>query len=139
MATQYQITLTDALSPPRREPLVLPAAEEINYAIGSATITWRDPLTDYRAALAEFGAAARYEQFRLQNSEFVIWSPDQNAGPLTVDIEESDLWNGAIRNRSFVAVMQMPNYRYTPQGDTFQLIFLYSHVWVDANGYINYF
>lgn len=133
MATQYQITLTDLLTR-RSTPLVLPTAEEVNYSPVSATVVWRDPLSDYRADLAILGANARYEQFRLNNGEFVLWSPDPNAGPVDVSIQESDLWNGAIRTRTFRAVLQMPSYRYTPQGDSFTLILLYCTCFVNSAG-----
>lgn len=133
MATLYQITLTDLIGR-ISTPLVLPSAEDVVYSPVGATVTWRDPLSDYRDVLAMLGGNARYEQFRLNNGDFVVWSPDSQAGPMNVQIEESDPWNGVIRTRTFRAVMQLPSYRYTPQGDTINIVFLYCTCWVNAAG-----
>lgn len=133
MATLYQITLTDLIGRVPG-PVVLPSAEDVVYSPVGVTVTWRDPLNDYRNVLATLGGNARYEQFRLNNGDFVVWSPDPQAGPMTVEIEESDVWNGAIRTRTFRAVMQLPSYRYTPQGDTINIVFLYCTCWVNATG-----
>lgn len=138
MATQYNITMTDLMGRVTGT-ITLPTAEEVNYSPISATAVWRDPLADHRNTLAQLGGNARYEQFRLNNGEFVVWSPDPASGPLAVTIQESDLWNGVIRSRTFRAVLQLPSYRYTPQGDSLQVVFLYCTCFVDVGGIRNCF
>jgi len=133
MATLYQITLFDLIGRVPG-PVVLPSAEDVVYSPVGATVTWRDPLADYREVLIALGANARYEQFRLSNNQFVVWSPDPNAGPMSVEIQESDLWNGAIRSRTIKCVLQMPTYRYTPVGDTASVVLLFCDCWVNAAG-----
>lgn len=135
MATLYNITLQDLIVPARVSgTITLPSAEDVVYSPTGATVTWRDPLSDYRNTLAQLGGNARYDQFRLNTGEFVVWSPDPNAGPVSVQIEESDIWNGSIRTRTFKAVLQLPTYRYTPQGDSFNVVFLYCNCWVNLSG-----
>ncbi|GIV82196.1 MAG: hypothetical protein KatS3mg051_1550 [Anaerolineae bacterium] len=135
MATQYNITLQDLIVPARISgTITLPSAEDVVYSPTGATVTLRDPLSDYRNTLATLGGNARYEQFRLNNGTFVVWSPDPNAGPVDVAIQESDPWNGVIRTRTFRAVLQLPSYRYSPQGDTINLVLLYCDCYVNTNG-----
>lgn len=136
MATQYNITIQDLLTPPRISggTLTLPSADEVVYAPTGATIIWNDPLADYRNSLIVLGANARYEQFRLNTGEFVVWSPDSSAGPMNITIRESDIWNGAIRSRTAKYVIQMPSYRYSPIGDNLRLILLRADCWINAAG-----
>lgn len=122
MSTAYKVRLTPLLGTPT--PIDLPRADDVEYGLEAVTVTWNNPLTDWRSVLEALGMRKRLEQMRLNNDKFTIWTPSTGVIPVTVAVEEIDRFTtGTVRTVSFKAVGQMPSYRWSLEAESFRVVF----------------
>jgi hypothetical protein len=126
---EYVVELTPLR--PTGAVITLPAVSDVVYGVEAATLTFNDPLTDLRPTLEALGARKRIEQQRSSADVWIVWTAQAGVVPVQIEVEEINAWTGVKRSRAFKAVLQMPQYRWSVNAESFSLLAYYADWFAD--------
>jgi hypothetical protein len=126
VAIEYAVKLTPLR--PSGSLITLPAVADITYGVEAASLTFSDPLTDLRPTLEALGAKKRIEQQRTSDDVWIIWTAQTGVVPVQIEVEEVNAWTAVKRSKTFKAVLQMPQYRWSVNAESFSLLAYYAYL-----------